>query len=129
MKKNISLNLILHILFWVGTIITVVIIYKGIDTTFSSAFIIGYAIYLLLYFLFSIILVIANAKKVSTYQIKKRLYLFIAWFLWFSALKFLISHFSSSEMSVYDFAIPFGLAIGLAFSDLMIWKKKDEDRR
>ncbi|MED3576120.1 hypothetical protein [Cytobacillus praedii] len=126
MKKYISLNLILFIVFLAGTILAIFIAYKDIDTSLSLKFIIGYVIYLLLYGLFSISLVIANTRKLNWIQIRKRLFRFIIWFIPLSVGHFLIDYFfSRSEMNVWNLGIPFGVSFGLAFSDLMTWKKKD----
>ncbi|TDL76098.1 hypothetical protein [Peribacillus frigoritolerans] len=126
MKKYISLNLILFIVFLAGTILTIFIIYKDIETSLSLKFIIGYVIYLLLYGLFSISLVIANTRKLNWIQIRKRLFTFIIWFISLSALHYLLYYFfRRSEMDVWDLGIPLGVSFGLAFSDLMSWKKKE----
>ncbi|WP_409305022.1 hypothetical protein [Peribacillus sp. SCS-155] len=126
MKKYIPLNLILFILFLAGTIVIVFIINKDIDTSLSFKFIIGYVIYLLLYVLFSIFLVIAKTKNLNWIQIRKRLFTYITWFISLSAAQYLIDYFfRHSEMDVWDFGIPLGVSFGLAFSDLMTWKKKD----
>src|SRR6476660_860417 len=99
MKKYISLNLILFIVFLAGTILTIFIIYKDIDTSLSLKFVIGYVIYLLLYGLFSISLVIANTRKLNWIQIKKRLFTFFIWFISLSVAHFLIyNFFKRSEM-------------------------------
>ncbi len=125
MKKSISLNLVLHIIFWIGTILTLFIMYKNIDTSLSSNFIIGYVIYLLLYLLFSIYLLIANSRKFNWIKIRKRLFTFSLWFISLSTVHYLINYFlKKSEIEIYDFAIPLGLSIGLAFSDLMRFNKK-----
>ncbi|MGE6721455.1 hypothetical protein ACQKGD_29695 [Peribacillus frigoritolerans] len=126
MKKYISLNLILFIVFLAGTILTIFIIYKDIDTSLSLKFIIGYVIYLLLYGLFSLFLVIANTRKLNWIQIRKRFFTFIIWFISLSAGHYLLSYFfKRSEMDVWDLGIPLGVSFGLAFSDLMSWKKKE----
>ncbi|MBT2664974.1 hypothetical protein J7J00_05665 [Bacillus sp. ISL-4] len=126
MKKYISINLILFIVLLAGTILTIFIIYKDIDTSLSHKFIIGYVIYLLLYGLFSIFLVIANTRKLNWIQIRKRFFTFIIWFISLSALHYLLSYFfRRSEMDVCDLVIPLGVSFGLAFSDLMSWKKKE----
>lgn len=126
MKKYISLNLILFIVFLAGTILTIFIIYKDIDTSLSLKFIIGYVIYLLLYGLFSLFLVIANTRKLNWIQIRKGVFTFIIWFISLSALHYLLScFFKRSEMDVWDLGIPLGVSFGLAFSDLMSWKKKE----
>lgn len=126
MKKYISLNLILFIVFLAGTILTFFIIYKDIDTSLSLKFIIGYVIYLLLYGLFSIFLVIANTRKLNWIQVRKRFFTFIIWFISLSAAYYIIYYFfRRSEMDVWDLGIPLGISFGLAFSDLMSWKKKE----
>jgi len=126
MKKNISLNLILFIVFLVGTILTMLIIFKDIDTMLSFIFIIGYVIYLVLYGLFSISLVIVHTRKLSWIQIRKRLFKFIFWFIFLSVEQCLIYYFfRPSGMGVWDLVIPFGVSFGLAFFDLIFWKKKD----
>ncbi|AMM94701.1 hypothetical protein UP17_21345 [Peribacillus simplex] len=126
MKKYISLNIISSIVLLAGTILTIFILYKDIDTSFSFKFIIGYLIYLLLYGVFSIFLVIANTRKLNWIQIRKRLFTFITWFISLSALNYLLSYFfKRSEMEVWDLGIPLGVSFGLAFFDLMSWKKKD----
>ncbi len=125
MKKYISLNLILFIVLLAGTILTIFIIYMDIDTSLSHKFIIGYVIYLLIYGLFSIFLVITNTRKLNWIQIRKRFFTFIIWFIFLSTLHYLLSYFFiRSEMNVWDLGIPLGVSFGLAFSDLMSWKKK-----
>jgi hypothetical protein len=126
MKKYISLNLILFIVFLAGTILTFFIIYKEIDTSLSLKFIIGYIIYLLLYGLFSLFLVIVNTRKLNWIQVRKRFFTFIIWFISLSATNYMIFYFfRPSEMDVWDLGIPLGISFGLAFSDLMSWKKKE----
>jgi hypothetical protein len=127
MKKYISLNLILFIVFLAGTILTFFIIYKDIDTSLSLKFIIGYVIYLLLYGLLSIFLVIANTRKLKWIQVRKRFFTFIIWFISLSAANYIIYYFfRRSEMDVWDIGIPLGISFGLAFSDLMSWKRKNK---
>ncbi|WP_281974374.1 hypothetical protein [Halobacillus litoralis] len=51
--------------------------------------------------------------------------MFIAWFISLSAAHYLIEYFfSDSEIVLWDFAIPLGLSLGLAFSDFMTLQKK-----
>lgn len=126
MKKYISVNLILFIVLLAGTIFTIFIIYMDIDTSLTHKFIIGYVIYLLIYGLFSIFLVITNTRKLNWIQIRKRFFTFIIWFIFLSTLHYLLSYFFiRSEMNVWDLGIPLGVSFGLAFSDLMSWKKKE----
>ncbi|MGG4267109.1 hypothetical protein [Peribacillus simplex] len=126
MRKNISLHLILSIVLLAGTILTIFIIYKDIDTSLSFKFIIGYLIYLLLYGVFSIFQVIVNSRKLNWIQIRKRLFTFFTWLISLSAAHYLIYYFfKSSEMDVWDLGIPLGASFGFAFFDLMSSKKKE----
>lgn len=127
MKKKHSLNLILHVVFWIGTILVLFILYKEIETPLSFKIIIGYVIYLLLYAILSIYLLIKNTRKLKWIQIRKRLFTFIAWFISLNAVHILInSLLKKSEINVWDFAIPLGLSLGMAFSDLMTFNKKSK---
>jgi hypothetical protein len=88
-------------------------------------FVMGYVIYLFSYTLFTIYLVIANTKKLSWIQIRKRLITFISWFIFLSITTYLIRYFfGPSEMNFKNLAIPFGSAFGLTFFDLMYRRKK-----
>ena len=79
MKKYISLNLILFIVFLTGTILSIFIIYKDIDTSLAYKLTVGYVIYLLLYGIFIIAMVIANMRKLNWIQIRKGLFTLIIW--------------------------------------------------
>lgn len=125
MKNNLSFNIILFMVFLLGTILTIFIIIKDIDNPISITFIIGYVIFLLLYVLFLFMLIFLNIRKLNWIQIRKRLLTFIIYFVCLNALHFLLSYFfKRSEMDIWDFAGPLGVSIGLAFSDLMTWKRK-----
>ncbi|WP_057915822.1 hypothetical protein [Peribacillus muralis] len=125
MKNYLSFNVILFMAFLLGTILTIFIIVKDIDNSLSITFVIGYVIFLFLYVLFSIMLIFVNIRKLNWIQIRKRLLTFIIYFVSLNALHFLFSYFlKRSEMDIWDIAGPLGVSIGLAFSDLMTWKRK-----
>lgn len=124
--KKIWLKIILPSLFIAGTIITLFIVYKDIDTSFSFKFVIGYVIFLLLYSLFLTYLVISNLMKLQWVEIRKRLSKFIFRFILLSASLYLFNYlFRPSEIDIFDFGIPLGLSIALSFSDLMFIGKKE----
>ncbi len=125
MKKGIYLNLILFIVFLAGTIITIFIIYKDIHSPLATKFIIGYAIFLLLYSLHLIVQALINIRNLTWIQIRKRVFKFIILFTILSVVYFLYYYFfKPSELTIWNFATPFGLSIGLTFSDLMFFRKK-----
>ncbi|MFJ5565720.1 hypothetical protein [Lysinibacillus xylanilyticus] len=124
MKKYISLNLILFIVFLTGTILSIFIIYKDIDTSFSLKLITGYVIYLLLYGIFIIAMVIANMRKLNWIQIRKRVFTLIIWFIFISVAHYLVFYILNKKMDVWDLGVPLATSFGLSFSDLMFKKKK-----
>ncbi|PET49934.1 hypothetical protein CN514_19675, partial [Bacillus sp. AFS001701] len=62
MKKH---NLILNVLFLISTIFNAVILVKDIDDSLSNKFVIGYVVFLLLYFLFLLFKVILKLSKLK----------------------------------------------------------------
>jgi len=126
MKRNI-LEYIIYTLFVVGTIIVLLIVNKNIDNTFSFYFIIGYVIFLLLSLLYFIIATVINMRKLKWVDIRKRIYRFITLFILISAITYILKYiFRPSDIDVFDFGTPLGLAFGLSFFDLMFFKEKNE---
>ena len=125
MKKNI-LTYIIYLLIVVGTIITLFIVYKDIDSSFSFVFIIGYIIFLFLTFLYFMIAIVISLRKSRWVEIRKRLYKFIAYFVLLSAFAYMANYiFQPSELDLYNIvSIPLGLSLGIAFFDLVIFKDK-----
>lgn len=129
MKKNISLNVILFAVFVVWTTITVFIVYKDIDTPLATPFVIGYVIYLLLYALSFIVLILINIRRLSWAEIRKKLFVFIAWFISLSGLFFLLNYlFRPSGAKVWDWGTPLGLSLAIAFSDMMFFRKQKKNK-
>jgi hypothetical protein len=126
MKKYSLLHVILFSVFLIGTVLTVFIIYSDMKTSLSIKFVIGYVIYLFSYVLFTIVLAIVNAKRLNPAQLRRRLLIFIGWFISSSAVIYLTRYFSGDEMTISNLAIPLGGAFGMTFYDLMFQKKKDE---
>lgn len=66
MKKNISLFLTkaIYFLFLICTIIALFIVYKNIKGKFAIGFVVGYAIFAILFILYIAVVAILNARKV-----------------------------------------------------------------
>jgi hypothetical protein len=121
-----AFNITLFLMFLVGTMITFVIMYKDFDSPHTTKFIIGYVVYLLLYAFWLLLTVLINSRTLTWSQIRKKLLTFIIWFLALSAAQYLFSYFfSNSEFEIWDFGIPLGVSFGLAFSDMMYTKRKE----
>lgn len=130
MKKNrvLIFNRILYILFAIGTIILLWMTYKDIDSRIAFKFGIGYlflTFFLLLYIPFITIL---NLRKLKWIEIRKRLFKFIALFILFGTLNYILDHvFRPSNIDLFrEFSIALGLAFGISFIDVTFLKKKDD---
>ncbi|WP_108671793.1 hypothetical protein [Peribacillus acanthi] len=126
MKRNIS-EYIIYTFFAVGTIIVLFIVNINIDNTFSFYFIIAYVIFLLLSLLYFIFAIVINIRKLKWSDIRKRIYRFITLFILISATTYSLKYiFRPSEIDVFDFGTPLGLAFGMSFFDLIFFKEKNE---
>lgn len=125
MKKNI-LTGIIYLLFVVGTCITLFIVYKDIDSSFSFAFVIGYVIYLFLMVFYFLIVIIINLSKLKWIGIRKRLYKYIAYFLILSVITYIVGViFKPSQVDLYRIIfISLGTSFSLVFFDLIGFEKK-----
>ncbi|MCH1626734.1 hypothetical protein [Fredinandcohnia quinoae] len=126
MKKNI-LAFIIYVLIVVGAITSVFIIYRDIDSSFSIAFVIGYIIFLFLAILYFIIVVFINLRKLKWIDIRKRLYKFIAYFVFLSGFTYTADYiFNSLEFDVYTIvSISLGLSFSFVFLDLLFFNEKN----
>ena len=125
MKKNI-LTYIIYLLAVIGMIITLFIVYKDIDSSFSFAFIIGYITFIFLAIIYSMIAIMINLRKLRWIGIRKRLYKFIAYFVLLSVFSYIAGYiFKSSELDLLNIIpIPLGFSLGIAFLDLVFFKDK-----
>ncbi|OKL38234.1 hypothetical protein [Domibacillus mangrovi] len=70
-KFPIKPSIVFYAFFIVSTITTLVIVYMDLDNTIANAFVIGYVIFILLFFLYSIIVTLVNLGKLKWFEIKK----------------------------------------------------------
>lgn len=110
-----------------GMILTLYIIYADLDTGLASRFVVAYAIFLVLSFIYFVIVAFTRLKNLNGISVKKRMFKFLIYFVLLSGLNYLVYlGFKPSEMDLYRvFSMPLGLSIGLAFLDLIFFKKKE----
>ncbi|MBA4538169.1 hypothetical protein H1Z61_13755 [Bacillus aquiflavi] len=127
--KNFTINKILFILFLAGLIMTIFIVYKDMNSTFSYIFVILFVIYLLVYALFLITLVMINIRKLKRTEIRKRTLTFIILFVLFSAMIFITNYaFQPEKNDKYSFLITaLGCSFGVSFFDLAFFKKEKSE--
>lgn len=125
MRKN--LTYIIYTLLIVGTIVTLYIVYTDFDTVLASKFVVGYAIFLILSFLYFMVVIFIHLKNLNKIAIRKRIYRFMIYFVLLSGLNYLVYlGFKPSEIDLYRIlSIPLGLSIGLAFLDVVFLGEKE----
>ena len=128
MKKNKFLKLtnIVYALFIVSTIITIFIVYKNIDNSFSIKFAIGYIIFLLLYSGYLTFVTIKNMRTLKWLDIRKRLFKTIVSFVSFYSLIFIFNYVFKHKIDFLSgIGSSLGLSVGTYFYDLAFLKKQD----
>ena len=73
------------------------------------------------------IAVIINMRKLKWIEIRKRLYKFIAYFVFLSGFTYIADYiFKSLEFDLYNIvSTSLGLSLGLVFLDLVFFKEKN----
>lgn len=129
MKKNAVLifTRILYILFIIGTLITLFIVYIDINSSIAFKFLIGYIFLTSFMLLYVPFITIINSRKLKWVQIRKRLLKFIALFISFGVLNYGFDYvFRPLNISFYrEFSIALGLSFGLSFIDVTFLKDKE----
>lgn len=128
MKKILSLNLtkFIYTLFIIGTIVSVFIVYKDVQSNIAIKFVIAYVIFTFFCLLYFSLITLIKLRKLKWSQIKKRLIIFIKIFIFFSALNFIFDYFfRHSKIDLFrELSIPLGLAFGTAFFDVIFKRKQ-----
>lgn len=122
-KRN-SLNLIIFGLLIVGGIVTFFIVYKDIDHSFSSKFVVGYIFFMFLYVLYFTILVIFNISKLKWVDLRKRLIKFVAYFVLLFGVSYLVGLIYKPIELNRMIAMSLQLSFIFVFIDLLFNEKK-----
>lgn len=112
-------------MFFIGTIISLIIVYKDIKNSIAIKFVIGYVILTFFLLLYIPIVTILNSKRLKLIDIKRRLCKFISLFIIFGALNYGIDYiFRHSNINLFrELSIALGLAFGLSFIDVTFLRK------
>lgn len=128
-RKLLSFTKFIYVLFIIGTITSIFIVYKNIANGIAVKFVIGYvflSFFMLLYIPFVTIL---NSKSLKWVEIRKRLFKFISLFILFGALNYVFDYIlrPSHINLAKELSIAFGLAIGGSFTDILFLEKNKLD--
>lgn len=129
MKKFTALlfTKLLYVLFIIWTIISLFIVYKNIDSSIAFKFLIGYLFFTFFMILYVPFITILNSRKLKWVEIRKKLFRFLALFILYGALNFVIDYiFRPSKIDLFrEFSVALGLAFGSSFTDITFLKKKE----
>jgi hypothetical protein len=130
MKKNAVLifTRILYILFAIGTIIALFIVYKDINSRIAFRFLIVYLFFTFFMILYIPFITVLNLRKFKWIEIRKRLLRFIVLFILFGVSNYGLDYLlRPSNINLYRaLSIAFGLSFGISFIDAtFLTNKKD----
>ena len=129
MKKNAAVLIftrILYVLAVIGTIISLFIVYKDIDSIFAIRFLMGFLYFVFFMLLYIPFITVINSRKFQGAEIRKRLLKFIVLFISFGVSNYVFDYFfRPSNIDFFrEFSVPLGLSFGIAFIDATFLKSK-----
>ncbi|MEG0132896.1 MAG: hypothetical protein RR891_07090 [Clostridium sp.] len=126
-NKALIFTKILFILFAIGTIVVLWIVYKDIDSRFAFKLVSGYVFLTFFMLLYIPIITLLNLRRLKWTDIRKRLFKFITLFILFSALHYIYDWiFRRSNIDLFRvFSSAVGIAFGISFIEVTLLKKKE----
>jgi hypothetical protein len=121
------LTKILYVLFIIGTVGSIIIVYKQINYSIASRFLMLYLYLALFMVIFISAITISNMKQLKAAVLNKRSLKFIALFASFSFLNYGMDYFlrPSNIDLLRELSIALGLAFGLLFTDMIFNREKE----
>lgn len=115
------------VLLVIGTIITLFIVHKDVNNSFSYRFVSGYIIFLMVCFLYFTFITILNMRTLRWIEIRGSLVKFIVLFTILCVLKYVSTYGLKPENVDFwgDLFTPLGLSLGLSFYDLVLTNKSN----
>ena len=119
-------NVLVYLTFGISTLITVWIIYAGIDTLLASNYLIFYVLFVLFFILYVSVVFLAKRKRLNKTDIKKRIGTFMITFIVISSAIFIYQYiFRKTAINYYRvFSPAIIIAYWSAFSNLIFSRKR-----
>ncbi len=128
MKKNMLqiFTRTLYIIFAIGTIILLWMVYNHIDGRMALYFGMAYVFLTLFLIVYVPVVTILSSRKLQWVDVKKRLFKFFVLFIVFGASNYVFDYaFRPSNIDLLrNFSIALGLAFGISFIDVTLKKKR-----
>ncbi|MDM5337441.1 hypothetical protein QUF84_09460 [Fictibacillus enclensis] len=125
--KNIA-GIIFYSLFFIGLIVTLILANKGLDTTFSFAFVMGFLLLLFLSCIYFIVKLLLNLKSLTLNQWGRRMLKFLVIASTFSLVYCVLNMVFQrpDPFGISRLGTPVGMAFAMVFWDLMFLKKGEK---
>ena len=118
---------ILFVLFAVGTVISMVIVYSDADGKLAYNFLLGYVFLAFFMLLYTPIVTIINSRKLKWTEIRRKILRFFIFFILLSILNlgfdYLIRPYDIDAFRIFSNA--FGVSFGISFIDVLFLRKTE----
>lgn len=129
MKRNrvLFFTRILYIIFIIGTIISLFIVYNDLDSSIAYNFVMIYGFFTLFMLLYIPLTTIVNLRKLKLTELKAKILKFIILFILFGAINYGLDYiFRPLKIDLLrEFSTALGLAFGISFIDVIFLKDKN----
>lgn len=118
---------ILFVLFAVGTVISMVIVYSDADGKLAYNFLLGYVFLAFFMLLYTPIVTIINSRKLKWTEIRRKILRFFIFFILLSILNFVFDYLiRPSDIDAFRiFSNAFGVSFGISFIDVLFLRKTE----
>lgn len=118
---------ILFVLFAVGTVISMVIVYSDADGKLAYNFLLGYVFLAFFMLLYTPIVTIINSRKLKWTEIRRKIFRFFVFFILLSILNFGFDYLiRRSDIDAFRiFSNAFGVSFGISFIDVLFLRKPE----
>ena len=122
---------ILYVLFAVGTIISMVIVYSDADGRMAYYFLLGYVFLAFFILLYTPIVTVINSRKLKWTEMRKKILRFFVFFILFSILNFGFDYvIRPTDIDAFRiFSNAFGVSFGISFIDVLFLRKTESSKQ
>lgn len=125
-NKKLKLTKTLFILFGIGTVIALIIVYMDLDSDIAYKFVLTYVVFAFFMLLYVPIITIINSRKLKWKEIKKRLFIFIILLILSMLINYGLDYIRNPLGASLFEKLPqsLGLSFIISFYDIIFLKNK-----